>query len=148
RAKRPIAPTKGEAASEACPPILLSTWGSAAASNIRASFMRILLSVILPACLAAQAPTEPPPIIQLVRKPGIAAASVRPYGDTRAAIDVVGLTAVTGLPETWFVEAHYNWASIEDLDRGLASAGYRTPDNPGDLMQDDVLAPSRTMLAT
>jgi len=110
--------------------------------------MRFLLSLILPASLAAQAPTEPPPIIQLVRKPGVAAASVRPYGDARAAINVVGLTAVTGLPETWFVEAHYNWASIEDLDRGLASAGYRTPDNPGDLMQDDVLAPSRTMLAT
>jgi len=110
--------------------------------------MRVLLNVIIPACLAAQAPTEPPPIIQLVRKPGIAAAPVRPYGDARAAVNVVGLTAVTGLPETWSVEAHYSWASIEDLDRGLASAGYRSPDTPAELMQDEVLTPSRTMLAT
>jgi len=110
--------------------------------------MRVLFSLILPACLAGQALTEPPPIIQLVRKPGIAAALLRPYREARAAVNSVGLTAVTGLPETWAVELHYSWASIEELDRGLASAGYRSPDNPGDLMQDDVLTPSRTMLAT
>lgn len=110
--------------------------------------MRMILSLLIPACLAAQAPTEPPPIIQLVRKPGIAGGTLRPYNDARAAINVVGLTAVTGLPETWSVESHYSWASVEDLDRGLAAAGYRLPDSPGDLMQDDVLSPSRTMLAT
>jgi hypothetical protein len=46
------------------------------------------------------------------------------------------------------LESHYSWASIEDLDKGLASAGFRVPSSSsGDLMQDDVLAPARTMLA-
>jgi hypothetical protein len=86
-------------------------------------------------------------MIQLVRKPGIAAAPIRPYGDARAAINVVGMIAITGIPETWSVEAHYSWASIEDVDHGLAAAGYRSPANPEYFMQDDVLTPSRTMLA-
>jgi hypothetical protein len=111
-------------------------------------FMRVLLMLVLPGYLAAQAPTEPPPIIQLVRKPGVAPGMLRPYGDARAAINVIGLTAITGLPETWSLEAHYSWTSIEDLDRGLVAAGYRTPETSADLMQDDVLTPSRTMLAT
>src|ERR1041385_7293443 len=110
--------------------------------------MRVLFGLILPACLSAQALTEPPPIIQLVRKPGIAASPVRPYGNAHAGINVVGLSAITGLPETWSIEAHYSWASIEDLDKSLSAAGFRSPDDPAGLMQDDVLTPSRTMLAT
>ena len=107
----------------------------------------ILITVRLAAAAFAQAPIEPPLFIQLVRKPGVAPAPLRPYGDARANVNVVGMAAVTGLPETWLIESHYSWASIEDLDKGLTGAGFRAPANAGDLMQDDVLAPARTMLA-
>ncbi|MBZ5625300.1 MAG: hypothetical protein LAQ69_42355 [Acidobacteriia bacterium] len=103
----------------------------------------------LPVAALAQGPTDPPPIIQLTRKPGIGGKALRPYSDAKAAVDVVGLTAVTGLPETWLVELHQTFASIEDLDRGLTSVTPLRPaiDSSGPL-QDDVLAPSRTMIAT
>jgi hypothetical protein len=95
----------------------------------------------------AQGPADPPLIIELVRKPGIAAAPVRPYGQARAAINVLGMTAVTGMPETWFLEAHYSFASVEDLDKGLTSVAALRPPAASDALQEDVLAPSRTILA-
>ena len=110
--------------------------------------MRMLFAALIPVCVWAQVPIEPPPFIQLVRKPGIATNLVRPYSDAGAAIHVLGLTSVTGLAESWFVEAHYNWASIEDLDRALAATGYRSVESNVALMDDEVLAPSRTMLAS
>jgi len=107
----------------------------------------ILAGLLFAAPGSAQGPGDPPPFIQLVRKPGSAPGFPRPYGEARAAVNVIGMTAVTGLPETWTAEFHYSWASIEDLDKGLASVGFRVPAPSGDLMQDDVLAPARTMLA-
>jgi hypothetical protein len=63
-------------------------------------------------------------------------------------VNVIGLAAVTGLPETWLVEAHYSFASIEDLDQRMAAtAPQRVVREPLDPMPDDVLAPARTMLA-
>ena len=55
---------------------------------------------------------------------------------------------MTGLPETWLVEAHYSFASVEDLDQRIAAlAPVRAFSDAADPLQDDVLAPSRTMLA-
>src|SRR5687767_986385 len=110
--------------------------------------MRMLFAALIPVGLWAQVPLEPPPFIQLVRKAGIATNIVRPYSDAGAAIHVLGLTSVTGLAESWFVEAHYNWASIEDLDKALAATGYRSVESNVALMDDEVLAPSRTILAS
>lgn len=110
--------------------------------------MKTAVLVLLAGCAFAQGPTDPPPIIQITRKPGIGGSAVRPYGAAKAAIDVVSLTAATGLPETWFVELHQNFASLEDLDRGLTAVRpLRMNDNPSDPLSDDVLAPSRTMFA-
>ena len=39
-----------------------------------------------------------------------------------AAVNVIGMTSVTGLPETWLVEAHYSFASVEDLDQRISAA--------------------------
>src|SRR5437764_13069936 len=50
----------------------------------------------------AQVFSEPPPIIQLVRTPGVNAV-LKPYGG--AAVEVIGMTTVTGLPESWQIEA-------------------------------------------
>jgi hypothetical protein len=108
----------------------------------------VLTLVLLANCALAQALTDPPPIVQIMRKPGYAAAAIRPYSDARATINVVGLSAVTGLPETWFIETHQNFASIEELDKALNAAGApRAAGTFGEGGQDDVLAPARTMIA-
>jgi hypothetical protein len=110
--------------------------------------MRIcLLAAALAMTAAAQSLTDPPTIVQLVRKPGIGKASSRPYGPAGVAVNVIGMAAVTGLPETWLVECHYSFASVEEMDQRIASvAPVRTQGDTGDPSQDDVLAPSRTML--
>ena len=58
----------------------------------------ILLDVSLAAAAPAQILTDPPSIIQLVRKPGIGSASLKPYAGAGAAVTVIGMAAVTGLP--------------------------------------------------
>src|SRR4051812_33784615 len=108
----------------------------------------LLLAGLISAVAFAQGPSDPPTIIELVRKPGTAAAPIRPYGQARAAVNVIGMTAVTGMPESWFLESHFSFASIEDLDKGLTAVAALRPPAPTDVMQDDVLAPSRTILAT
>lgn len=111
--------------------------------------MRILLLAgILSSAAAAQSLTDPPPIVQLVRKPGTGGASLKPYANARAEINVMGMASVTGLPETWLVELHYSFASVEDLDQKISAvAPVRVFNDASDPLQDDVLAPSRTMLA-
>src|ERR1700726_527670 len=44
----------------------------------------------------AQAQTEPWPLIQLIRKPGVDASSIRPYVDARTAVNVLGMVSITG----------------------------------------------------
>jgi hypothetical protein len=93
--------------------------------------------------------TDPPPIVQLVRKPGTAGASTRPYATAKAEVNAIGMRSITGLPETWMVEAHYSFASVEDLDQRLAALGpvRVNGDFAGDPLSDDVIAPARTMIA-
>jgi hypothetical protein len=64
---------------------------------------------------------------------------VKPYADARAAINVIGLAAMTGLPETWFLEGHFNFASLEALDTALNTAGFPRAAAAPDGGQDDVL---------
>src|SRR5579872_3068081 len=111
---------------------------------------KLLVAGIATGCAMGQVPTEPPPIIQLIRKPGINGKGVRPYGDAKAAVNVIGMTAMTGEPETWMVESHNTFASIEDLDRGITSVTppMRPAADPSDPLWDDVLAPPRTMILT
>jgi hypothetical protein len=111
--------------------------------------MRILLLAgILSSSAAAQSLTDPPPIVQLVRRPGTGGASLKPYANSRAELNVIGMVSVTGLPETWLVEAHFSFASVEDLDQRISAlAPVRVFSDAADPLQDDVLVPSRTMLA-
>ena len=79
-------------------------------------FVRVTVAAALFAGVStAQVFSEPPPLIQLVRLPGVNAPALKPYGGT--SLDVIGLTTITGLPESWFLEAHGSFASIEDLDQ-------------------------------
>jgi hypothetical protein len=55
-----------------------------------------------------------------------------------------GMTSATGAPETWLIEAHDSFASIEAVHEAVHSA---LPDTgPGDLLSGDVLAQSRTLI--
>jgi hypothetical protein len=95
-----------------------------------------------------QAPTIPPPIVQITTKPGNASGPTRPYVAAKAAVDVMGLSAASGLPQTWMVELHTNFASLEDLDRAISSLGPgRQPSNSYGEPSEDLLAPPRTMIA-
>jgi hypothetical protein len=108
----------------------------------------ILILVMCATGAVAQTIADPPPLLEIVRKPGVAAAPVRPYAEARATVNVLALAAVTGLPESWFIETHLNYASIEALDKALAAVGPpRALTAFGEAGQDDVLAPARTMIA-
>jgi hypothetical protein len=102
--------------------------------------MRILaLAALLAGPVAAQSlATDPPPILQIVRKPGTAQSQLRPYSAVRAEVNAIAAHAITGMPETWSVEAHYSFASIEDLDQRFAS-GAPAP--------DEAIAPPSTLIA-
>jgi hypothetical protein len=92
--------------------------------------------------------TDAPPILQVVRKPGTGSASSKPYADAKAAIEVVGLTSVTGLPETWMVESHPSFMSVEGLDQAMTPERHSQHAERSGTSQDDLLAPARTMIAT
>lgn len=111
--------------------------------------MKNVLPLLLIGCSGfAQGLADPPPILEIVQKPGYAAGAIRPYADARAAVNVIGLSAITGLPETWFIESHLNFSSLEDLDRALDAIGASRANASPDAGQDDILAPARTLIAT
>jgi hypothetical protein len=108
-----------------------------------------LLFGVFAGVMAAQSlTTDPPPILQIIRKPGTNGASTRPYADARAQVNVIGMRSITGLPETWLVEAHYSFSSVEDMAQRMAAvAPVRVTAEGTESLQDDVLAPARTMIA-
>jgi hypothetical protein len=112
--------------------------------------MRLFLLTALAAAAFAQAPTAPPPIVQIISAPGSSSGMVKPYEAAKAGVEAVGMSAATGLPQTWTIELHDSFASVEDLDRAISAlaAGPSARDAFGQsVQQDDVLAPPRTMLA-
>lgn len=110
--------------------------------------MKFLLIAIL-GCLTAAAQT-PPPILRLIRVPKAAGFQTL-YANAGANIEVLAMRSVTGLGETWLVEQHPTFASIEDLDKALlGTAGGSDPSHWVDgspMAQDEVLGPSRTIVA-
>jgi len=112
--------------------------------------MRILLLTgLLAVCAAAQTPAEPPTLIQLIRQPGLEAGMPRPYSDIGAHLTVLAMTAMTGVPESWLLETHDSFASIEGLDQALVPAIRRQLDamDNQSRFQMEVVAPPRTIIA-
>jgi hypothetical protein len=106
---------------------------------------KLSLTLALAAAAYAQGPTVPPPLVQITCKRGDSGGPTRPYGRAKAGVNVVGLSAATGLPQTWMLELHDTFASIEDLDRALIAT--EPERQPGDSAgQQDRVAP-RTMIA-
>jgi hypothetical protein len=95
----------------------------------------------------AQASGDPPPLLQITRIPHGAKVD-RPYATAKAAVDVIGMASMTGLPESWLVESHINFTSVEDLDTALRA--HVTPGRSnefGEAQPDELLGGPRTMLA-
>jgi hypothetical protein len=99
-------------------------------------------------CAFAQNGGEPPQLIQLVRRAGADLQAMRPYAELQAPLNVWGLTTLTGVSETWALEAHDSFASIEELDKRLNPAnGPRVANGDNGHVADDVLGPSKAMVA-
>jgi hypothetical protein len=94
-----------------------------------------LLAGVLTCCSFAQ----PPDLIRVVRE-----APIQPYVDGKSPVDVVGMSAISGNGETWIVELHDSFASVEMLDRAMG--GWTVP-NSGFVAGDDVLPSTRTWVA-
>jgi hypothetical protein len=109
---------------------------------------KLALPLVVACAALAQGPSDPPPILELVQKPGYAANAIKPYADAHAAVNVLGLTAVTGVPDTWFLELHPTFTSLEVLDQALNAIGAPRAAAAVEGGQDDILAPARTLIAT
>jgi hypothetical protein len=97
--------------------------------------------------LTAAAQT-PPPILRIVRNP--APNDDHPYARANAPIEVLGVHSSTGARETWFIEQHPTFVSIEDLDKAMASAPAGDPSHwldPRGAPTDEVLGPGRILIA-
>lgn len=97
--------------------------------------MRLLLAAVFGSIVSAQ----PPNVVRIVRN-----ASIQPYAYSNAAVNVLGMSAISGPSESWLVELHDSFGSIEDLAYKLgpaaSGAGPALPD-------DQLLASSKTLVA-
>jgi hypothetical protein len=109
--------------------------------------MKFFLLAALAVAAAAQTPSDPAPFLQLTRVLN-GGKTARPYQRAKAAVDVIGLASMTGPPETWLVEGHLSFGSIEDLDAALHAAAPTGPANQfGESQPDELLGAARTMVA-
>jgi hypothetical protein len=107
--------------------------------------MRLPLLLLLGSLTAAA--QIPPPILRIIRNPN--PQNDRPYAQASAAIEVFGMHSVTGVGETWLIEQHSTFQSIEDLDRSLRGTG-GDPSNwvdPRGATTDETLGPARALIA-
>jgi len=77
-----------------------------------------LLAGVMVGCAAAQAP-----VIRVMRN----GPPVEAYASAKAAVNVIGMSAVAGTSEIWLLELHDSFASLEDLDRALIPTGAPIP---------------------
>jgi hypothetical protein len=85
------------------------------------------LALIAGFALCAEAQThqgEPYFLVRIVRMPirPEPRAAIEPYRASRSAADVIGMNAITGISQTWLIESHRSFSSIEATDKGLSEA--------------------------
>ena len=108
---------------------------------------KALLAGILAAPLVAQTITEPPAMMHLIRRPGIDIASMLPYAESGVTVNVFGMTSVTGPAETWFLETHDSFASVEDVNDRIRPLGVDPLTDHQPIVSNDALADSRSVIA-
>ena len=79
----------------------------------------ITMGLLLSPGMTGQTLLEPPILMRLIREPsrGSAAQLTKAYAGSGQGTLVLGATAITGMPESVFVEAHDSYAGIEAMDR-------------------------------
>jgi len=108
---------------------------------------KMILALALAPAAFSQAPTVPPPFLEITCESGTFSAPAKPYAGARAAVDALGMSSVTGMPQTWTIELHNNFASIEDLDKAVAAFAPQYPHDSYAEPHDEFLMPPRTVLA-
>lgn len=76
---------------------------------------------MLAGAFACTLPAQPP-VIRVIRN-----GSASAYSEGRATTNLIGLSAVSGPLETWLLELHDSFASLEDLDK--ATGGLAAPNS-------------------
>jgi hypothetical protein len=102
--------------------------------------LRNLLPFLITFVALAQYPGEPFTLIRLIRKPSVPAVDlsvIDAHRAARTAVDVVGLKSITGQHQVWLIEAHGSFASVEAVDRALASSPGTSAAGP-----DEAFAPA------
>ena len=70
----------------------------------------------------AQSPTQPPRLIRVVRNPAAPDSDpIRGYADAQTRVNVLGVNSLTGSAESWLIEAHDSFESIEATTVALAN---------------------------
>jgi hypothetical protein len=70
----------------------------------------------------AQSPTQPPRLIRVVRNAAAPDSDpIRGYADAQARVNVLGVNSLTGSAESWLIEAHDSFESIEATTVALAN---------------------------
>ena len=100
-----------------------------------------LIVLILCCWPVAQLRADPPLLLRVIRN-APAAGPGQLYAGAGAAVNVLGMRVVAGVGETWLMEMHDSFASIEAVDQSLAGARPAQYSVPG-----DVLAPARLLIA-
>lgn len=100
----------------------------------------VLLFAFVAGCLNAQAPGDPLTLLRIVRRHVSPRDPVAPYRTVRAGVEVIGLRSISGSSQTWLMETHGSFTSLENTDRALAQ-GYSTNE-----AEDDLIAPPVSLL--
>ena len=82
--------------------------------------LAVLVLALGPAAAFAQGVSEPPVYLRFLRtlgRPDLPL--VQSYGQAEANVIVFGTTSISGNQESWLIECHDSFASIEDLDQKL-----------------------------
>lgn len=82
--------------------------------------LALLILALLSTAALAQSPTEPPVYLRFLHTSGRPDLSlIKSYAAAQADVTVLAATSISGPPETWLIESHDSFASIEDLDQKL-----------------------------
>ncbi len=87
--------------------------------NVRAMRLKLLLCLPLACCAAYSQGSTPPPIVRILSTRG---GGNSPY-HADSSVDIIGMRAATGAPQTWWMEVHPNFASIEDHGNSAVNLG-------------------------
>ena len=123
--------------------------------NVR--FAVPLAGVLCAGLAAAEMPKTPPPVIRIFRetlKPGKQAAHertesafVRALTKANFPVHYLGMDAVAGPTESWFIEAHDSFAGLEKSDRAAEMQPLKGELEQASALDGEYLAVNRTILA-